>query len=603
MSTDPQSRVVIVPILHGRLPFALAVREAFFRVQPDCVAIEFPHTLAAPFGRSVQRLPLLSVLRYAESDGAPAFVLIEPCDGAIEAVRLALEHALPWHAIDRDTEGYTGPLDLLPDAHAIERLGYERYVVEVAPALGADEPSAQDAMREATMAWHLVQLAERHSKVLFVCGLAHAVRIRKRLAQPVARPLGRMRRDGVEVLHVHEDSSREVLSEPGWVQGRFEAWRKEHPRGVPEASQTDRYRLMAEMFLGARDRMAREDGEQVPARMIRVAQQFARNQALLRAALAPDLVEMVTAARGAHSDDFAWHFYDLATRYPHQADPAEIPTYRLTLEELARGARHILFHRRLKTRRHVLRLVRVRPKEPRKGDWRSNNPGVFTCSYPPEDVRIEGFASVLRNRARGMLSSDRARVLPLTTSLGDGIDLRETIRNMAHDGRLYVREDNPLRGEVDALLVIFDEKDAQGRYAFTMTWQGEHEQESDMALYSTPPGEKMVGPGIGRCEYGGFLMTYPPGRLLQVFEDAYFDAAETKAERLLLAAIDYAIGRWIVYVAARAPRSKFVMHARRCGKQVIYVPIGQLSPQTLRRLRVFHVLDGRHVRGYARQYI
>ena len=64
-----------------------------------------------------------------------------------------------------------------------------------------------------------------------------------------------------------------------------------------------------------------------------------------------------------------------------------------------------------------------------------------------------------------------------------------------------------------------------------MTWQGEHEQESDMALYSTPPGEHFDGPGISRCEYGGFLLSYPPGRMFHVWEDPYFDAARSKPER------------------------------------------------------------------------
>src|SRR5207302_908371 len=111
------------------------------------------------------------------------------------------------------------------------------------------------------------------------------------------------------------------------------------------------------------------------------------------------------------------------------------------------------------------------------------------------------------------------------------------------------------------------------------------------------------GPKIGRCEYGGFLMTYPPGRMFGVFEDPYFDPAETKAERLLYAAIDYSTERSIVYVAARPPPPRIAAMARRAGRQIIYLPIGQLSPTTLRKLRVFHVLEGRAVRAYAGGYI
>jgi len=196
-----------------------------------------------------------------------------------------------------------------------------------------------------------------------------------------------------------------------------------------------------------------------------------------------------------------------------------------------------------------------------------------------------------------------ARVAPFVSGFGDGIDLRETIKNLLHDGRIHVREEQASPGNVGAVCVVFDAEDRQNRYSWAVTWQGEHEAESDMALYATPPGSQVVGPKIGRSEYGGFLMTYPPGRMFHVFEDPYFDEAETKAERLLYAAIDYCNERSIIYVAPKPPRPKLVTLARRTGKQIVYLPIGQLSPSTLRKIRVFHVLDGRAVRSYAAGYI
>jgi hypothetical protein len=116
-------------------------------------------------------------------------------------------------------------------------------------------------------------------------------------------------------------------------------------------------------------------------------------------------------------------------------------------------------------------------------------------------------------------------------------------------------------------------------------------------------GDKMVGPGIARCEYGGFLLSYPPGRMFHVFEDPYFDRAETKPERLLMAGIDYSVERLIVYVAARPPRSIWKALAERFGKKVVYIPLGDLSPVTLKQIRVFHVLDGHPVRAWAKKYI
>jgi hypothetical protein len=595
-------QIIYVPILHGSLPFALAVREAFFRERPDCVAVELPGTLAAPVDRAIRRLPALSVIRYERVDGLQVFLVVEPCDGIFEALRLARDHEIAGHLIDRDS-AYPDFHDALPDPYAAERIGCDAYVREAASALDDAPRTAEDDLREATMAFNLSRLAQKHEKVLFVCGLAHAQRVRAKLAGPLALPLGRTKPSKAEVLNLHPDSTREVLSEPAFVQARFEAWRRDRPDGTPPAAQTDRYRIMRELLLAARERMVREDGERVDARSLRIALQFARNQAIARGALAPDLYDLTTAARGVSSDDFAWHVWDLGVTYAGQDDARDLATYRLTIEELERSSRKIMFRRRHRTRRHVLRLVRNRPKEPMPGAWPPAPDGNYVCSYPPEDIAVEAYGDYLRKRAKGLLAAERARVAPLTCGFGDGIDLRETIRNLVSDGRIFIREEQAAPFDVGAVCMIFDAEDREDRYSWTMTWQGEHEDESDMALYATPPGEHVVGPKIGRSEYGGFLMTYPPGRMFGVFEDKYFDDAQTKAERLLYAAIDYCVDRSIVYVAAQPPRPRIVQLARRAGKKVAYVPIGQLSPAKIRRLRVFHVLEGRAVRDYAGPFI
>jgi hypothetical protein len=597
------AQIVFAPILHGSLPFALSVREAFLRERPDCVAVELPATLEAAVFRAIRRLPTMSVIRSERHDKSATFLLVEPCDGIFEALRLAHEHGVAAHLVDRDTDDYASHADALPDPYAAERIGCEAYVREAAGALESAPRTAEDDLREKTMAFHLSRLSRDHAKILFVCGIAHADRVRHELGGATARPLGRTKRSNVEVLNLHADSAREVLSEPAFVQLRFESWRRDHPEGIVPATETDRYRLVRELLLAARARMLREDGEQVNARSLLVALQFARNQALARGALAPDLFDLTTAARGVASDDFAWHVWDLGVTYDGQNDARDLPTYRLTIEELSRSHRRLVFRRRLRTRRHVLRLLRMREKEPSPGAWPPADSGDYRCSYPPEDVAIEAYGAYLRRRANGLLAAERARVAPFVSGFGDGIDLRETIRNMVHDGRIFVREEQAAPLDVGAVCMIFDAEDREGRYSWTMTWQGEHDEESDMALFATPPGDHVVGPKIGRSEYGGMLMTYPPGRMFHVFEDSYFDMAETKAERLLYAAIDYCGDRGIVYVAPRPPRAKIVQLARRAGKKVMYVPIGQLSPETIRRLRVFHVLEGRAVRGYAGRFI
>jgi hypothetical protein len=245
--------------------------------------------------------------------------------------------------------------------------------------------------------------------------------------------------------------------------------------------------------------------------------------------------------------------------------------------------------------------LKRRKKEQYPGEWAEQLNGTAICSYPPEDLVIENYGRFLKSKAKSFVSEERERTEPFTTSLLDGIDLRETIRNW-HEKKIYVRHQERLSGEVGSVVVIFDE-DRDSHYEYLTTWLGEHQNESDMAFYATYPFENLVGPGIGRAEYGGFLMTLPPRRMFDVWSDPDYDFAETKAERLLMAGIDYSVEKLVVYVAAKPPRSVFRSIAARMGQKILYIPIGQLSPTKLKKLRVVHVLDGYDRRSQAKDYI
>lgn len=215
---------------------------------------------------------------------------------------------------------------------------------------------------------------------------------------------------------------------------------------------------------------------------------------------------------------------------------------------------------------------------------------------------IEGYGRFLKQKGSSALSEEQSRVEPFVSSLLDGIDLRETLRNLA-DGRVFVRENRRVKGSVGAVVVIFDEDRQGDKYPYLMTWLGEHDQESDMAFYATMPTENVVGPGICRCEYGGLLLSYPPQRMMEVWRDPDYAGSGGKHEVLLLAALDYSPERQVVYAAPRPPRSLFRQVAARMGKQIMYIPLGSLSPPMLKKLRVFHVLFGKGKREIARDYI
>ena len=150
--------------------------------------------------------------------------------------------------------------------------------------------------------------------------------------------------------------------------------------------------------------------------------------------------------------------------------------------------------------------------------------------------------------------------------------------------------------------MIFDE-DRDGRYNYLTTWLGEHQNESDMAFYSTSPFDHLIGPGIGRAEYGGFLMSLPPAACTMSGPIPITISRKRKPRRLLLAGLDYSIQKYVVYVAAKPPRTVFRNVAARFGRTIVYVPIGQLSPVTMKKIRVVHVLDGYDKRAIAKDMI
>lgn len=593
--------VRIVPILHDRLEFALEVRRQFHEFKPTQVAVEFPSTLREPILAGIKRLPLLSVVYYQENDGTFIYLPLEPTDGQVEALRLALENDLGIHLIDRDTEGYPIDRSPMPDPYAVSKIGHHLFCRAYARSAGDSMRFLDDDLREKTMAYHLQQLDRSGEKILFVCGMFHFPGVLSMLERPQTEVIGRRHREGVDLAHLHRESSREILLEMPYLVARYEERRK-------KGDEVDRMAVNQELIALARENHLKNSKEEISPSQFRVLYKFARNYALLSGGLVPSFYQIIVAARGAVNDNFAYEVWDSGSDYPWQSENPGIPVLRLSGEDLFLDEKRIRFHRRLKFFRR--RLVPVpgkrKPREKVKGEWKKTFKGDFICSYPPEDVVIEGYGRHLQKRAMEIRVDENARIVPFENSMLDGIDIRQTIRDWPN-GKIYVKERRPLKGKIGSVVVIFDpdqQNSEEGeRFPWRVTWLGEHSQESDMAFYSTQAGEVMDGPGISRCQYGGFMLTFPPMRVYDIWKDPFFEAARSKPERLLMAAIDYSMEKNVVYVAADPPSGWCISMAARVGKKIIYLPIGSFSPVTLKKIREFHVLDGHHVRRYARQYI
>ena len=66
----------------------------------------------------------------------------------------------------------------------------------------------------------------------------------------------------------------------------------------------------------------------------------------------------------------------------------------------------------------------------------------------------------------------------------------------------------------------------------------------------------------------------------------------SKPEVLLLAAVDYSSEKLVVHVGPKPPGGRLHSYASAQGKRIMHIPIGSLSPVTLKKIRVVHLLVG-----------
>ena len=592
-----RGRFTYLPVAPGKLEFALEVRRRILADRPSVVAVELPATLEEVYLEALRRLPQISVIFYNDSHGDTVYVPVEPADPFVEAMRSAKETGAQIVFADPDSSERPHLPDVYPDTYSLASIPFHQYVeaYRVYPQARTDEID----WFAAGIAWKL-QGADPFAKTLVVISLNLLDPVLDAMERPQSEPK-RLRREELQLVYPHPDCLGEIAAEYPFLQERYESFRK---TGGPVAgSPVDRRHAQMALFRESELVYEVNTGEKMHGWQRRLLARYSRNLAVIHHDLAASLYDLTIAARSIVDENYAWDVWETASRYSPQQASGDLETVHISGDEVWLNTKRIRLRRRLPSTKRRMGSFGLKPRKKEKvpGEWAAELNGASICSYPPEDIVIEDFGRFLKKKGKSMLSEERATVEPFTASLLDGVDLRETIRNW-HEGKIFVRNLQKIHGEVGSVIVIFDD-DRDGRYNYMTTWLGEHQNESDMAFYSTYPFDHLIGPGIGRAEYGGFLMSLPARRMYDVWADPDYDFAETKAERLLLAGMDYSVQKYVVYVAAKPPRSVFRNVAARFGRTIVYIPIGQLSPVTMKKIRVVHVLDGYDKRESAKEFI
>ncbi|TWT56609.1 hypothetical protein [Allorhodopirellula solitaria] len=394
--------------------------------------------------------------------------------------------------------------------------------------------------------------------------------------------------------------------------------------------------------------------------------QYIRNLSLLHRRMTPDMVTIVTACQQILGDQFALHVAEIATEYrvlptptsEHAAgssshggpetDSSDIPFgEQLTDAALSDGSDEPFEEDTQRTGEshaentpeflddaaltqvklgidqgrlpdgEIVSLVnrlpgppltwqtlslQPRPSKDERNRWEYNWNPYSQCSFPPEDERIEMLRNRVCERAQAIMGQDLARTEKFTTSVKDGIDIRDTLRHW-YEKEIYVRVIPPSRGKLDACLMLFDSPADPRDYPWRTTWFAEHDWESTLAFFASDFTKEMVGPGIGMGTYGGAMFLYPPTPIRDIWTDRRLDFTETLEERLIAAACMHSRCRQIALMSGLPPGAGWRRLARRFKKQLVHVPLTSFSDQEVQQLRMVHVLNGSDVRSYAADFI
>ena len=618
-----------IPVIHGRSIFAQEVRKQFLKYNYECIAVELPFSLYNPVLEAVLQLPLITAVVYKEEGGEYCYVPCEPGEGIIEAIRLGLQERKIIEFIDMEVDTFPRHTPVLPDEYTIREVGLEEYyrstmhtrkiiqddLLELQETLKSQEPDDIDEdkeknmaallndiedSREKYMAARLRELDRHFNKILFVCGMAHLEGIKTHLETGAKRAITETPEYKPQILSVHSDSIYLLTGEIPYITFLYEK-----NRYSIDSIPFDKIDGIKELLLETRKEYCRdfiEEEERLTPGAMQALLNYLRNLSVMGDNLTPSMYDLVVASKGVGGGGFGARVVEMAKLYPYQTPLSEYPTIRMGIKTAwFEPVGEVPIKNRLPHPPFSLKSLRLEhlPDKKKQKKWKQHWGWHSECSWPQEDEKIENFCNYVKVKALKVLEEDVAKLEKFTTSIKDGLDIRETLRQW-HTGDLYVKELPPVRGDVGAVLFIFDTNTK--KYPWRSTWLAEHENESTLAFYATDHKDDIIGPGISRAFYGGALFIFPPIAIPDIWTNKRFDYSKPLL-RITASGIHYSASKYIAYVAHQRPTLEMRNIAKRANKHLIYIPISNFSTYTIRKLRKFHVLQGHQVRSYAQKYI
>jgi len=598
-------RIQFLPVIHGSGSFAREIRHQLLSLPCDCLAVALPPEFKQTVEEGIKILPNISLSCQIEQDGGMNYVPIDPSQPVIMGLRVAMQEGLPRHFIDWSTENYEKRSIDFPDSFALSQMSYEKFVSTLLLTQKRPQEKNQHFWRARWMAYQLHQLEMEYSNIVFICSILDWPWIKEAFDErlEVSPP---QKAEGLPTLQgVDKQTLFFALTELPYVTYLYEKKRQEL-----RADNNAPVDGVKEILLRARELFIKKHKiryHNLTSQTFQILLQYLRNLTLMESRLLPDLYTLVNTAKQFGGDPFAIAVLEAAREYPFEPTANLPETLSLGIDQALpdeEGAKPVNMKNRLSETHFEWRTLNLKPEPDTKSQekWQHHWDPHGQCSWPPEDEKIENLNTHVREQTKLLLSHDLARTEKFTSSVKDGIDIRDTLRHW-YTGDIYVKELPPSRGQVEIIVFLFDPEPEPDKYNWCQTWYAEHDEESTLCFFATQYMDDLIGPGIGQATYGGCMMIYPPRPIPDIWQDPRIRFSETLEERLLEAAFFHSKEKHITVIAPCAPKLAWRRLAKRYGKKIIHIPLKRFSNQTIEKVRRFHVLNGKNIRSYAQRFI
>jgi hypothetical protein len=596
-------KVQLLPVIHGSGNFSREVRQRILSSGCDCLAVCLPPEFQTTVEQGLEKLPYISISALEESEGTLSYVPIDPVQPVIMALRIAQQEGIARKFIDLSVPQYEMRHMEFPDSFALQGLSLEKFAVALLPFIQPPPADSQHDQRARWMAYQLHQLEMDYSKVVLVCSVLDWPWIKQAYDERSPYPKPNPPSSHPALYGLEPATLFFALSEFPYITYLYEKNRQElkSDRGVAIDGVKEIMLKARETFL-AKHKVRYHN---LTSQTFQVYLQYVRNLTLMEHRLTPDLYTLVVSAKQVGGDAYAIALMEAARDYPFQKTEEGMNTLALGIDQALMDDDQVMNMRnRLSETQFEWRSLDLKPnpEQFKQEQWKYTWNPYGQCSWPPEDEKIESLNTHVREQTKLLLSNDLARTEKFTSSVKDGIDIRDTLRNW-HTGDIYVKEIPPSRGTIEVVVMLFEMEPQPDRYAWRQTWFAEHKEESTLCFFATNYMDNMIGPGIGQAIYGGCMMIYPPRAIPNIWEDPRMFIGKTLEEKLLEAAFFHSKERHITVVSPGPPKAAWKRMARQYKKRIIHIPLKRFSVQTIEKVRQFHVLNGKHIRSFATRFI